>query len=708
MSARTGDIHEFECQHVGDTDHPDRDICFMLTKSKSMSNSDVPKATAPEEIAFLLTWDGLTWRDVVRLRHGQVTTIGRSATNRIVLQDDACSRNHCEIFCSEGEWRLRDLGSRNGTSIRGKSVSGDARLYSGDIIGIGECRLAFTTNLESAPAAPPTSPGTGERGTSPTQTAVDSAREPSILHRTAIPEFLTSAAAKSDPNHGLELAKLYRLGLEMGTAKTRQQLTDVVLASLARETVASISAILLASPDAGTQPAPADLQVAAYHSLKDLPYRRVSDNLSRIVLSKREAILARDVSDDRQLSVFDSLGEMKALSVICAPILLAERVHGLIHLYSTNPDNPLDKSDLEFTLAVANQLAVALPQVQERESLQSGLAQARSANESLREQLSQEQKLIGESPDMIELKSRISLIAETDANVLIRGESGCGKELIARSIHQQSPRREGPFVCVNCAALNESLLESELFGHEKGAFTGAVDRKIGRFEQADGGTLFLDEVGEMSPSIQAKFLRILEGYPFERIGGRKPIQVNVRIVAATNRDLEEAVEDSDFRKDLYFRLQVAEITAAPLRDHPEDIEILANSFLQKFVAKIGRGIKGFSDEAIQLLKEYNWPGNVRELQNTIERTVILCRNELVRASDIQLSSLANRASSATAERSSGQYRELSMADVEQEHILATLEHTGWNKSKASQILGIERSTLDRKLKRYHVPRPLTD
>lgn len=663
------------------------------------------------EVAFLLTWDGTQWRDVVRLKHGHVTTIGRSATNRIVLTDDACSRNHCEIFHAEGAWRLRDLNSRNGTSIGGRKVTGDVDLSSGDIIGIGECRLAFTTSLDSAPGTPEDVPTGSDRATSPTQTLVSAPAEPSILHRAAVPEFLeSSASARSSSIQGTELARLYRLGLEMGAARTRQQLTDVVLESLERETVASISAVLLAPSDQTTPPAPSDLHVVAWHSRKDLPYRRVSDNLSRVVLSRREAILASDVSDDRQLSVFDSLGEMKALSVICAPIQSEDRVFGLIHLYSTNPDNPLDRHDLEFTLAVANQMAVTLVQIQERDTLQTGLVQARSTNEALREQLSQDQSLIGETPDMRKLREQIALIAETNATVLIRGESGCGKELIARSIHQNSPRRDAPFVCVNCAALNESLLESELFGHEKGAFTGAVDRKIGRFEQADGGTLFLDEVGEMSSSVQAKFLRILEGYPFERIGGRKPIQVNVRVVAATNRDLEEAVEDGDFRKDLYFRLQVAEITASPLRDRRDDIELLARAFLQKFVTRTGRVIKGFTDDAMQLLREYNWPGNVRELQNTIERTVILCRNELVRPSDIQLSGLASRSQPAAAvdRSSSGAYRELSMADVEQEHILATLEHTGWNKSKASQILGIERSTLDRKLKRYHVPRPLTD
>ncbi|MDA1232876.1 MAG: sigma 54-interacting transcriptional regulator, partial [Planctomycetota bacterium] len=600
-------------------------------------------APSADQVAFLLTWDGAIWRDVVRLRHGQVTTIGRSATNRIVLQDDACSRNHCEVFYSVGEWRVRDLGSRNGTNINGHSVIGDEPVESGDVIGIGDCRLAFTTNLESTQFSPPDLATPVDQVTSATAAAFEIFQEPSILHRTAMPEFLaTGNGQRTDTNYASELAKLYRLGLEMGTARTRQQLTEVVLANLARETVASISAILLASPDAGVQPAPADLQVVAYDSRKDLPYRRVSDNLSRIVLSKREAILARDVGDHNQLSFFDSLGEMKALSVICAPIIALDRVLGLIHLYSSNPDNPLDKHDLEFTLAVSNQLAVSLTRLQERDSLQTGLAQARNENKTLRQQLSEEQTLIGETSSVVDLRERMALIAETDASVLIRGESGCGKELIARSIHQQSPRCNGPFVCVNCAALNESLLESELFGHEKGAFTGAVDRKIGRFEQADGGTLFLDEVGEMSSSIQAKFLRVLEGYAFERIGGRKAIQVNVRIVAATNRDLEEAVEDGDFRKDLYFRLRVAEITASPLRERRDDIELLASAFLKKFVLKTGRVIKGFTDDAMELLRDYNWPGNVRELQNTIERTVILCRNELVRATDIQLSSLGSR------------------------------------------------------------------
>lgn len=668
-----------------------------------MQSETAPVIEDTVQEAFLLSWDGSSWRDVVRLRQGQVVTVGRSSTNKLVLHDDACSRNHCEVFFSEGEWKLRDLGSRNGTLIGESPVSGDTPLVPGDIFSIGKCRLAFTDRLESQPVLPEVTQTLTDRETMPGQGG-DEGSSPAILHRSMDPDFLKPQ--QSNASTARELARLYQLGLEMAAAQTRQELTEVVLKSLAAETVADISAVLLARDDAPVNPAPADLLVVAYDSSKDLPYRRVSDNLSRVVLSGKEAVLARDVADDQQLAVFDSLGEMRAVSVICAPIHWNDEVRGLIHLYSTNPDNALDRHDLEYTLAVTRQFASALQHLTERDTLKTGLDQVLNENKSLRRSIGNEYQLIGVSKAMEELRERIELIAETDANVLIRGESGCGKELIARNIHLSSPRAEGAFVCLNCAALNESLLESELFGHEKGAFTGAADRKIGRFEQADKGTLFLDEVGEMSPAIQAKFLRVLEGHSFERIGGRKQIDVNVRILAATNRDLEEAVEDQTFRKDLYFRLHVAELIARPLRERKEDIAVLADFFLKKFVDKTGRVISGFTDEAVEILTQYSWPGNVRELQNTIERTVILCRNEVVRADDIQLSTLSVRL---TPEEvpvvTSGEFQEVSLADVERDHILATLNHTDWNKSRAAQILGIERSTLDRKLKRYHVSRP---
>jgi Nif-specific regulatory protein len=371
-----------------------------------------------------------------------------------------------------------------------------------------------------------------------------------------------------------------------------------------------------------------------------------------------------------------------------------------VHLYSTNPEKLFGPEDLEFTLAVADQCAVALENLKRQEILADGLARIRDENQTLREQLQLESELVGSSPFMQELGRKIARIAPTDATVLVRGESGVGKELVARAIHFSSRRKSGPFVCMNCAALNESLLESELFGHEKGSFTGATNRKMGKFEQANRGTLMLDEVGEMSPAIQAKFLRVLEGHPYERVGGGTPVVVDVRVVAATNRDLVKEVEAGTFRKDLYFRLHVVEILVPPLREHPTDVPLLANHFLEKFVRKTGRTIKGFTPAALDYLSQYDWPGNVRELQNTIERAVILCPGEYVAPADIQLSRLGEETMSIEVAAPASGFRKATLDELEQEHILATLEWTHWNKSQAAQILGIERSTLDRKLKRY--------
>lgn len=643
----------------------------------------------PAGSAYLLGWDGTGWRDMVRLAPNHVTTIGRAPTNKVVLRDEICSRNHCEIYKANGQWMLRDLDSRNGTVVDGDDVEGDYQLSRGQIIEIGSCRLAFTD--DPTDSLPPEPHADAETATGDAQPE----REPSILSRQDHAELQLAG--------GAELAKLYRLGLKLGSAKTRQGLADVVLASLAEQTVATISAVLLTREGKETQPSFGDLQVAAYYSAEDQPYHRLSNSLTTVVLADRKAILARDVSEDTQLAVFDSLGELQAMSVICAPIRCGDRFHGIIHLYSTNPDNPLDENELNFTVAVADQMATAIDQLKEKEQLQTGLRIAEVEKKNLYDQLEIASEIIGESDVIRELRRKIGLLAPTDATVLIRGESGVGKELVARSIHLHSNRAAGPLVCLNCAALNESLLESELFGHEKGAFTGATDRKAGRFEQASGGTIFLDEIGEMSPAIQAKFLRVLEGHEFERVGGSKQVKVDVRVVAATNRDLEQAVEDGDFRSDLYFRLNVGEIHVQPLSERRDDIPLLADFFLQKFVTRTGRPIKGFTQDAMQLLVDYSWPGNVRELQNTIERTVILCAGELVCADDIQLSRL-NRKQEPAPVRSET-WAPSSIADLEKDHILATLAHTDWNKSQASQLLGIERSTLDRKLKRYQVSRP---
>jgi Nif-specific regulatory protein len=250
------------------------------------------------------------------------------------------------------------------------------------------------------------------------------------------------------------------------------------------------------------------------------------------------------------------------------------------------------------------------------------------------------------------------------------------------------------------------LLESELFGHERGAFTGASDRKIGKFEAADGGTIFLDEIGEMSPHLQAKFLRVLEGHPFERVGGSEPVSVDVRVIAATNRDLEKEVEKNHFRRDLYFRLRVVEIVVPGLRKRPDDIPILANHFLDRFTRETGRRIRGFTPEAMEQMRRYRWPGNVREMKNVIERAVVLCEGQQIDVGDLMLSKLATSGETNEASVPLDEFTPLTLEELERRHIRATLVATGWNKSQTAQILGIERSTLDRKIRRYGLNRDL--
>jgi Nif-specific regulatory protein len=418
-----------------------------------------------------------------------------------------------------------------------------------------------------------------------------------------------------------------------------------------------------------------------------------------------EAVLARNVMGDSTLGSRDSKGEIHATSVICAPVRHGQEVLGLIHLYSTDTQHVPDPDDLEFTLAVADTIAVALNNLHRRQELAENLTQVRDENVQLRERLGVQSEIIGSSRVVRQITEEIAQAATSNATVLVRGESGVGKELVARAIHFSSPRRKNTFVCLNCAALSEDLLASELFGHERGAFTGATDRKIGKFESAHRGTIMLDEIGEMSPGIQAKFLRVLEGHPFERVGGNKPVTVDVRVIAATNRDLEKDVAEERFRRDLYFRLHVLEIVVPGLRKRVEDIPELAEYFLEKFITETGRKIDGFTPRAMEQLNRYRWPGNIRELKNVIERAVVLCRGRLIDQGDLLLTKLSTTGDTGQISLEE-QYSPCLLSDIEREHIVATLEHTGWNKSRAAIILGIERSTLDRKIRRYELADPV--
>lgn len=309
--------------------------------------------------------------------------------------------------------------------------------------------------------------------------------------------------------------------------------------------------------------------------------------------------------------------------------------------------------------------------------------------------------LVGSSPAMLEVYKLVARVSESRSTVLLQGESGTGKELIARAIHANSPRRDKPFIPVNCGALPDTLLESEMFGHEKGAFTGAVGLKAGLFEAATGGTLFLDEIGELGPALQVKLLRVMQDQEVRRVGGTTSVKVDVRIIAATNRDLEQLVKEDKFRDDLFYRLNVVRITLPSLVDRKEDIPMLAHHFLQKYVGGTSSGVRGFLPETMALLKEYRWPGNVRELENAVERAVSLSHGPLVTPDDLPESiRTAAPLEAKSTSASDGDEVCLTLEEVEKRHLIRVLKEMKGNKVKAAKILGIDRRTLYRMAERF--------
>jgi transcriptional regulator with GAF, ATPase, and Fis domain len=669
-------------------------------------------------LAYLVLREGSKFSDVVRLVPGEPVVIGRAPTCQVLLRDERCSRQHAEVRFADGHWSLRDLGSRNGTAVGKTLLRGPHALQPGDVIRLGRSQLVFVHELAHAfdGGGAGQRQAAGDRAVEVDETLQEveaGAARPGattrITYRRGHTRFLEPGEGDTNglPRRGRAANRLCRLAFELATCTEREQLAQAALAGLFEATQIDAGAVLLFSEDhyaSQAASASSDLNVAelaVVASRSDTPrsYMAVSDSLAGTVLRDGEAVLARHVEGAPQPS---DDPEQAASSVICSPVRRGERTFGLIHLYSTQPARIPDPDDLEFTLAVAETLGVALENLSQRQQLADHLLHARGENEQLREQLGAQSEIVGRSSVLAKVRAQIARVGASNAIVLIRGESGVGKELVARALHLSSPRRDSVFVCLNCAALTESLLESELFGHEKGAFTGATERKIGKFEAAHGGTIFLDEIGEMSPHLQAKFLRVLEGHAYERVGGSQEIRVDVRVIAATNRDLEKEVEQGTFRRDLYFRLRVVEIIVPGLRKRPEDIPILAQHFLERYSRETGRRIRGFTQQALDQMLRYRWPGNVRELKNVIERAVVLCEGQQIDVGDLMLSKLATSGETTESSVPAAEFTPMPLTELERRHILATLKATGWNKSQTAQILGIERSTLDRKIRRYGI------
>jgi Nif-specific regulatory protein len=418
---------------------------------------------------------------------------------------------------------------------------------------------------------------------------------------------------------------------------------------------------------------------------------RVSRTVVRQVLERRSAVMVNNVAGNVELRDADSLRVEGVGSLLCAPLLAGERVLGAIYLDCSQGGARFDEQHLQMLTAVAGLAALASQRVWRIESL-------KSENQRLRADLRLDHSLVGKSPALRRALERIAKIAPSDSTVLLCGESGTGKELAARALHGSSPRAQNSFVAINCAAIPETLLESELFGYEKGAFTGATGQKKGQFEVANGGSIFLDEIGELAPALQAKLLRVLQQREFVRLGGTQPIKVDVRLIAATNQDLRAAADAGRFRKDLFFRLNVVAITMPSLRERGQDVPLLANYFLSRHSQRCKRRVRGISPQAMECLQRYDWPGNVRELENAIEHAVLLGAEEVIMPED--LPEVIAEGQAADSGQGSGYHAAIS--DLKKKLIVQAFQQAGGSYTEAARLLGVHPNYLHRLIRNLNL------
>ncbi len=544
-------------------------------------------------------------------------SVGRELDNQICLPDLSVSRRHFSIKREDGQFYLFDHGSLNATVVNGMPVKRHL-LKSGDRIRVGDSMLMFLLETERSPD-------------SSRLVQFDEARlitrNTVLLRRDDAVNFEQQESAPSRSTR--DLNALLKISLAINSFRRPEAMLEHLLQLLGSVIPADCGAILLAErfgeAEEGTEEfAPVCGWRRKAGSLEPIQISRTAAERAR---NEGVAILSNDVVRDFDLTSAHSLATRNISALLAAPIIVSDKVQGVIYLDSSDPAVKFDQDHLQLLRATAGLAGVALENLRRVDRLE-------SENQRLRAEISIEHDMVGNSPRMREVYQFISKAAPSDATILIRGESGTGKELAARAIHFNSHRASKPFVAINCAALTETLLESELFGHEKGAFTGATAIKKGKLEVAEGGAVFLDELGEMSLPLQAKLLRVLQEREFERVGGVRTIKADIRLIAATNRNLEQAIKEGRFREDLYYRLNVICLNLPPLRERREDITALAHYFASKYSQKCKRKITGISPEAMSCLMNYDWPGNVREFENAIERAVVLGSSEIIKVEDL--------------------------------------------------------------------------
>jgi transcriptional regulator with GAF, ATPase, and Fis domain len=620
---------------------------------------------------------------VFPLDAGEVS-IGRESANQIHLPDLAVSRRHCVIKCAGEAFELHDLDSFNGTAVNGLPVR-ERALAHGDRVTVGGSQFLFL--IEDAEPELISSPVQLDEGRDVTEQTVRIRQEDVLLLQ---PDRL--AALPPSARLARDLNALLKISTAINSTRSLDALQRQLLELIFEVVPAERGAILLV----GDHARGADAEFASVFGWDRAAGAgrgvRVSQTVARRVFADGAGLLSNDLTGAASTST--SLTESEARSLLVVPISRPAQRLGVIYLSTGDPVAWFDEDHLQLVTAIASVAAAAIENARYIEGLE-------RENRRLADEINIAHSMVGEGRRMREVYQFIAKVAPTDSTVLIRGESGTGKELAARAIHSNSPRATRPFVAINCAALTETLLESELFGHEKGAFTGAVAQKKGKLEVADGGTVFLDELGEMPMPLQIKLLRVLQEQEFERVGGTRPIKVDIRLVAATNRDLEAAIKDGTFRHDLYYRLNVVALKLPPLRERREDIPLLAAYFATKYAAKCKRQVRGISAEVRECLKNYDWPGNVRELENAIERAVVLGAGEMIVPEDLPEALLEVEGGAQGNSAAATEYHE-AVKEAKKQLILKACAQSGGSYVEAAKLLGLHPNYLHRLIRNLNL------
>ena len=600
---------------------------------------------------------------------GGEVQVGRDPGNLLSISDPSLSRRHC-LLSQDGEgYKIRDLDSRNGTLVNGVAVK-EARLNHGDQVSVGDSVFVLLLMAEAEES------GTSRVEFEDSQAQATAHVRPQDVLYLQPDRILKELPANSRVARNLNaLLKISRL---VHSIRDLDRLQGQILDLIFEVVPAERGAILL--DDKGDERFAA---VFARHRLKTEQPVRISRTIARQVMDRGLAILGADVPSSAELAKVETLLDSKVRSLLCVPLTMFQKVTGCIYLDTSNAGSRFDEDHLQLVAAIAGTCALALENARRLQWLE-------QENLRLTTEINLEHNLVGESAPMKKVYQFLARVAPTDSTVLLQGESGTGKELAAWAIHRNSPRSSKPFVAINCAAIPEGLLESELFGHERGAFTGAVGQKRGRFEVANGGTVFLDEIGELAPALQVKLLRVLQEREFERVGGTRPIFVDIRLIAATNKNLDEAVKAGTFRQDLFYRLDVLSLVMPPLREHREDIPTLADYFAAKYASKCKIKPKKISAETMACLVNYDWPGNVRELENAIERGLVLSVSDVIRPEDLPESVLEKGLPGPGGAKYHAEVREL-----KKQLILNALDRSKGNYTEAARILGVHVNYLHR-------------